>query len=260
MKWPSVSCICITRNRRLFLRQAVAYFNRALLHYPSDDVEMVIVDNGVDGWNFSTFPFDGMGRSRYTHRPDLAGQGGKARNLACDIARNDVIIHWDDDDWQHPERVTRQVKTLLTSPGDGLARTHNYYWYHMAERWACKSKTWQPDIGVGRSENTVGATFAYWKDTWKKTPFRENVGMAEDIAFQVDLRERGCSILDARDPELLVYMRHNQNASLLSNHDRTDIDTAACTLLIGQADLDFYDGIGELLPMVPGRESPWHTP
>jgi len=260
MKWPSVSCICITRNRRLFLRQAVTYFNRNQSNYPGK-MQFVFVNGGEGNWNFPVWPFnERLGISRYEHRPDLVGQGGKARNRACDIASNDVIIHWDDDDWQHPERITRQVKTLLTSPGDGLARTHNYYWYHMAERWACMSKTWQASGEVGRLENTVGATFAYWKDTWKKTPFRENVGMAEDIAFQVDLRERGCPMLDARDPELLVYMRHNQNASLLSNYNRNDEDTKACRKLIGQADLDFYDGIGELLPMVPGRESPWHTP
>jgi glycosyl transferase family 2 len=257
--WPSVSCICITRNRRLFLRQAVVYFNRSQASYPGD-LEMVIVDSG-EGWSFQTWPFTGgtLGICRLEHRPDLLGQGGKARNRACEIARNDIILHWDDDDWQHPERITLQVQKLLESPGDGLTRTHNYYGYCMAQRWACKSKTWQVPGGLGRLENTIGATFAYWKDTWRKTPFREDVGMAEDIWFQGDLRARGCPLLDAADPTLLVYMRHNQNASLLTHHDRTEADTKACRELIG-ADLDFYDGIGELLPLLKGRESPWHTP
>jgi hypothetical protein len=254
MKWPSVSCICITRNRRVFLRQALVYFERSFYDGP---LELVVVDATPGVTDVNPFTLQSGKAICCLARPDWVMQGGKARNLACEASRGDIIIHWDDDDWQHPERVTRQVKTLLEVSGDGLAHTHNYYWYHMAERWACKSKTWQALGGHGRFENTVGATFAYWKETWKRTPFREDVGMAEDIAFQVDLRQRSCPMRDAQYPELLVYMRHNQNASQLTSFDRTDADTEACRKIIGRADLDFYDGIGELLPMAPGRESPW---
>jgi glycosyltransferase involved in cell wall biosynthesis len=232
MRWPSVACICVTRNRRVFLDRAVNYFQRSTYE---GDCTLVVIDGSEkprNPWK-SQFYF-------HEHESDL--QVGNARNRACDESKDaDIIIHWDDDDWQHPERVTRQVKTLLESPGDGLACTSRYYWYHLQQRQAVKAHSWAGEGG------TMGATLAYWRDTWKKTPFQNVAG--EDIPFWSDLRDRGCPLLDAKDPELLVYMRHNQNGSALTQYQWSDEDTQEARKLMGP-DVDFYDGIGELLPVV----------
>jgi len=185
-------------------------------------------------------PSNGIGT--YFHEPNTPSNGiGNARNRACEESKGaDIIVQWDDDDWQHPDRITRQVKTLLESPGDGLACTSQYYWYHLQQGQAVKAKSWSG------GEGSMGATFAYWRDTWKKTPFQDVIG--EDIPFWGELRDRGCPLLDAKDPDLVVYMRHNRNGSALTNYQFSDEDTKEARKLIGP-DVDFYDGIGELLPM-----------
>jgi glycosyltransferase involved in cell wall biosynthesis len=233
MNWPSAACICVTRNRRLFLDRAVKYFQRST--YPGEHWLVVIDGSETPRDHYQSSAF-------YFHEPLALGNGlGTARNRACDEAKGaDIVVQWDDDDWQHPDRITRQVETLLESPGDGLAFTSRYYWYHLEQGQAARAMSW--DLGEG----SMGATFAYWRDTWKKTPFQDVLG--EDVPFQGDLRRRGCPFLDAKDPEMVVYMRHNRNGSALTTYQFSDADTQACRNLLG-GDVDFYDGIGELLPL-----------
>jgi Glycosyl transferase family 2 len=239
-KWPSVTCICITRNRRVFMRRAIYYFARSATAYGfMNDAELIILDGSKERQDvLPTLDDTGV---RYFHRPGSFMQAGIAHNECCEWAKGDIIIQWDDDDWQHPDRITRQVQTLLQTPGDGFAYTSRYYWYHLQQGQAVKAKSWEG------GEGSTGATFAYWRETWKKTPFQD-VGVGEDTFFQVDLRARGCPMLDAKDPELLVYVRHNQNGSALTNYRFSEEDTKGCRKLMG-SDLDFYDGIGELMPV-----------
>jgi hypothetical protein len=235
MNWPSVACICVTRNRRLFLDRAVKYIQRSFSFYPGK-CWMVVID-GSEERRVNVFPY-----VKYFHEPETTLQIGHTRNRACEESKGaDIIIHWDDDDWQHPKRIVRQVETLLQSPGDGLACTSRYYTYHVQQRQAVKANSW---MGEGGS---MGATFAYWRESWERTPFRE-VEKGDDIFFQGDLRDRGCPLLDAKDHEMMVYMRHNQNQSALTQYQWNEEDTLEARKLMG-ADVDFYDGIGELLPI-----------
>jgi glycosyltransferase involved in cell wall biosynthesis len=230
--WPKVSCVCITRNRRVFLRQAIEYFQRSRARYPGP-AELVILDGSEK--ISSVWP------ARYLHRPSSIMQAGLAHNEVCEASSGDIIIQWDDDDWQHPDRIARQVFTLMQAPGDSFAYTSQYYWYHLEQRRAAPAKSWST------GEGSTGATFAYWKETWRKTPF-EDITIGEDVPFQRALQDRGCPMLDAKDPSLLLYVRHNQNASVLTNYVWSDAATQSAREMVGP-DLDFYDGIGELLPV-----------
>jgi glycosyltransferase involved in cell wall biosynthesis len=243
---PTVSCICITRNRRVFLRRAIEHFQRAAQWYARIDgkAELVILDGSDEsfrGVKYGDHPIT------YEHVPSSVLCAGRAHNEACEAANGDLIIQWDDDDWQHRGRIVRQVEALcgsLTSPTPTADFTYSsaFYWYHLERRRACRARSW--DAGEG----SAGALFAYWKDTWKKTPF-EDVAVGEDIGFFSSLHMCGAKMHDAKDPELVVYMRHNQNGSALTNYLWDDASTAEARRIIGPADCDFYDGIGELLPV-----------
>jgi glycosyltransferase involved in cell wall biosynthesis len=217
----------------VFLDRAIYYFHRAHYNGPR---ELIIIDGSDERREVET-------TGRYIHNPSSVLQAGTAHNEACDIARGDIIIQWDDDDWQHPARILKQVSELLQFPGDAFAYTSRYYWYHIQQRQAVKAKSWEG------GEGSTGATFAYWKETWKKTPFPD-IPVGEDIPFQKGLRDRGCPMVDMQEGHLIVYMRHNQNGSALTNYDWSSEDTTnARELLRHYQDLDFYDGIGELLPV-----------
>src|SRR6266567_7684949 len=93
---PLVSCIMPTANRRQFARQAITYFQRQ--DYPSK--ELLILDDGQDCIQ-DLMPEDAA--IRYTRLTGKRSLGMK-RNLACEMARGDLILHWDDDDWMAPNR------------------------------------------------------------------------------------------------------------------------------------------------------------
>ena len=102
---PLVSCIMPTYNRRAFVPQAIEYFLRQ--DYPNK--ELVIVDDGTDPVKELIPTDDCMRYIRLAYRATI----GEKRNRACEQARGDIIAHWDDDDWQAPQRLRYQVEALL---------------------------------------------------------------------------------------------------------------------------------------------------
>ena len=94
-----------TFNRRSYLPQAIRCFLRQ--DYPN--LELIVVDDGSDPVR-DCVPEDE--RIRYV-RLDGKLKIGAKRNLACGLARGEFIVHWDDDDWYPPHRVSAQVGALV---------------------------------------------------------------------------------------------------------------------------------------------------
>jgi len=87
-----------TRNRRLFVVQAVAQF----LAQDYGDRELIVVDDGEDAVA-DLLPADSRIRPL---RLDRRATIGAKRNIACEAAAGEVIAHWDDDDWMADWRPT----------------------------------------------------------------------------------------------------------------------------------------------------------
>ena len=107
---PLASCVMPTFDRRAFVPQAVRYFLRQ--DYPAK--ELIIVDDGPEPVS-DLLPADP--RIVY-HRLESRTVLGAKRNLACDLARGPFIVHWDDDDWASPQRVSLQVAALTEGDAD----------------------------------------------------------------------------------------------------------------------------------------------
>lgn len=233
MKLPFVSCICMTRNRRVLLRRAIHYFQRARQNY-AGPTELVIVDG-------STEPNPEGRYFKYLHCPEPDWQGlsetriGHWTNVACEAAQGQIILKWDDDDWHHPSRIDRYV-SALASLDEGVAFVSSIYWYHMLERSAC--------IGHGAGGGTMG----FRKETWQKGHFVEKG--VEDTTFCAEHKARGIPFLDLRDPTLYIYVRHRGNTSPNTSYHFGQSETDKCRELFRvYGDLGFYDEISELLPM-----------
>ncbi len=249
---PFVSCVCVTRNRRLFLRRALAYYMRAaevlwtLWETPS---ELVILDGSEKRnpeWRPYFLPREMMSSFgyRYFHEPMTSkGKVGYCHNRVTELAQGDLIIRWDDDDWHSPNRIVQQMQALQLQPDGCLAFTSKFYAYHLAERKACKSRTWFTGGG------SMGSAFAYHKKVWEKCPFRD-VDEGEDNHFWTDIEAAKVPMVDMFDPNLFVYIRHNRNGSYLVNVDFTEEDMQAVrTVLDDNSDLNFYDELSEILPV-----------
>jgi O-antigen biosynthesis protein len=193
---PLVSCVMPTFDRRAFVPQAVRYFQRQ--DYPAK--ELVIVDDGPEPVS-DLLPADP--RIRY-HRLEARAVLGEKRNMACDLARGSVIVHWDDDDWASPDRVSVQV-AALTESGADISGVGSILYYDPARSLAWRF-TW-PD---GRRRWAAGPSLCYAKELWKRSPF-PGVAMGEDTRFVFSPAVR--RIADVREAGCIVGVIHRRNTA-----------------------------------------------
>jgi len=162
------TCIMPTADRRAFVPQAIAQF------FAQDyaDCELLIVDDGTDE---IADLVPGDPRVRYVRLEQRLVLGAK-RNFACERARGEIILHWDDDDWSAPWRVRYQVEQLMGAGADmcGLDRVLFYD--------ARTDQGWEYVYPRGAAPWVYGATLAYTKAFWRRNPFAP-VTVGEDSRF-----------------------------------------------------------------------------
>ena len=193
---PLVSCIMPTRNRRELVPQAIRQFLRQ--DWP--DAELIVVDDGDDKVA-DLVPDDP--RIRYLALDGRRTIGAK-RNLACEAARGEIILHWDDDDWMSDRRIRRQAEHLLASKAD-LSGLPSIYFHEPAT-----GGTWQFTSPVRGRKWVAGATFCYRKDLWRSQPF-EDVDIGEDMRFLWSGRRK--KVVPLAEPGLYVARLHPGNTS-----------------------------------------------
>jgi glycosyltransferase involved in cell wall biosynthesis len=165
---PRATCIMPTADRRSFVPRAIAQF----LAQDYTNTELLIVDDGTDRVG-DLVPDDP--RVRYLPLDRRMVLGAK-RNLACEQARGDVIVHWDDDDWSASWRVRYQVEQLIAAGADigGLDRVL----FHDP----ATNEAWEYEYPRTAAPWVYGATLIYTKAFWRRNPFPLlNVG--EDSRF-----------------------------------------------------------------------------
>ncbi|HET9920643.1 MAG TPA: glycosyltransferase, partial [Ktedonobacteraceae bacterium] len=198
---PLVSCIMPTRNRRVFVRQALLYFERQ--DYPNK--ELVIVDDGEDRIAdlVAGHPF-----VRYIARDQKLSIGAK-RNLACELAQGSIIAHWDDDDWYAPHRLSYQLAPLLAEQADitGL-ETACFFDLRSWQAWAC-SPVLHRRLFVG---DVHGGTLVYWRRVWERLSRYPNLSIAEDARFLLAACQRQARLQKLAHGQCFVYLRHERNA------------------------------------------------
>ena len=191
-----VSCIMPTRDRRTFVVDAVAQF--LVQDYPHR--ELIVVDDGRDAIA-DLLPADRRIRSiRLDRRTTI----GAKRNIACEAATGDVIVHWDDDDWFANWRLTYQVTALTEYSADvcGLSRV---YFYDSQSRSA-----WQYTYPPGGNPWVAGGTLCYRKAVWRARSFAD-IDEGEDTQWVWSLRDRKILALD--DPTFYIHRLHADNTN-----------------------------------------------
>src|SRR5262245_38802091 len=169
---PLVSCITPTFNRGRFLDQAVRYFARQ----DYSNRELIIVDDGTEP-ACSSIECEHVRYIRLSERKSV----GEKRNIGCAAARGEIILHWDDDDWQAPWRISYQVQELLDRGADvsGLD-TLLYFDPHSEKVWRY---TYQPSP----RRWVAGNTLCYRRSHWEGHPFPHlNIGEDARFVWQAD--------------------------------------------------------------------------
>jgi glycosyltransferase involved in cell wall biosynthesis len=185
-----------TANRQKFIPFAINYF----LEQDYPNAELVIIDDGLES---ATLLIPDHPNIRYFYSRPL-GTIGIKRNYACEQAKGDIIIHWDDDDWYASDWISKQIEALSSSKADitGLNQVI-FYSPAMNKRWRYEDK----DI---EQPWLCGATIAYRKSFWQAHPFID-IQIGEDYDF---VRNTGAKIFALDYPNGFVAILHTGNTSI----------------------------------------------
>lgn len=99
--------------------------------------------------------------------------GGK-RNNCCEIAKGEIIIHFDDDDYYAPDWISRSVHALKENNADLVGLRKAYFYKPNSLLKLYERKAGQPYV--------LGATMCYKRSMWERNKFRD-IKVAEDKYF-----------------------------------------------------------------------------
>lgn len=189
------TCIMPTANRRRFVPAAIRLF----LEQDFDEKELIIVDDGDDSIAdlVPTHP-----QIRYIALPKPTKLGSK-RNIACESALGEFIVHWDDDDWHAPWRLRYQVSALERGNLD-VCGLDDILFVDGA-----KEEAWEFTQPKGVVPWLCGATLCYRKSFWNNNPF-PNISRGEDSRFIFAARRAPVGILE--DNRFLIARIHRANS------------------------------------------------
>lgn len=105
-EFPTVSVVIPTYNRPEFYELIMR--NWDIIDYPSDKIELVILDDSPKIIKREITDK----RIRYLTSSKKMTIG-KKRNVLCKYAKNEYIVHMDDDDWYTSESVATRIRILL---------------------------------------------------------------------------------------------------------------------------------------------------
>lgn len=134
------------------------------------DKELVIVDDGdipIKPW------LPDHESIRYFQFPPLRLSIGLKRNIACELARGEYIIHWDSDDKYADDRIEHQMASIADHPRAAVSG-----WRTMKFE-TPEGRQW---LYSGPPYTAVGVSLLYKKSHWLIHPF-ECRSEGEDTSF-----------------------------------------------------------------------------
>lgn len=186
-EFPTVSVVVPTYNRPEFFELIMRNWNR--VEYPREKLEMIILDDTPK----TKVPLIKDKQIRYYTLPKKISIGEK-RNLLCNYAKNEYIVHMDDDDWYPPESIACRIRILLE-------------YQKKIKQDACfgctkvicldliTNQTFEAfDSSIEGLPSTLSeSTMAYSKKYWNKQKFQNDSKFAECLPFIKNRHDTVCS-------------------------------------------------------------------
>lgn len=179
-----------------------------------------LADYRDDLWFFHTY-------RRLSHRE---GPCGELRNLVLEYARGEYLVWFDDDDWQHPQRIEWLVEAMeqTSEPWAGWDRG---YCYDLMRDGAFGLRQ-----GVKKASRVINGATIYRTDAVRDVPYREDVKMASDGLWIASLMEKhstfGYRLID--DRVHAIWMRHDGNTCPTLRDARMDLTLQALADKVGK--------------------------
>ena len=125
---PTVVALMLTSDRHKLAKKAVTCFRAQT--YPL--ASLLVFDSGEQRLEMERQP-----QEFWCDAHEFSGAPiGKLRNAAIWLLLSaDVIVHWDDDDYSHPTRITEQVELLQASGADVVGYNQMLFWRTQPSRY-----------------------------------------------------------------------------------------------------------------------------
>ncbi|WP_327114359.1 glycosyltransferase family 2 protein [Nocardia sp. NBC_01730] len=219
---PRVSVVCPTYQRPAFLRKVVRHYCAQTF---GGGTEMIIVDDSPEPVDFLDEELCREHRIRYYRMPNKRMTLGDKLNLMTQLARGEIIVEFDDDDYYAPKYIERMVEFLGDAALVTLSRWFVYdpankvfcYWstdilsptHFMLSPWEplqpISTRGWHPDSVHGNLWG-YGFSFVWRKSTYPEVEIRGNPpdGLVCDYDFALRLQKAGFKTVCVPDTEGLV--------------------------------------------------------
>jgi glycosyltransferase involved in cell wall biosynthesis len=211
---PLISCLCVTENRSAFMPWLLWNYSRQVYKRR----ELVIIDS-------SERPFS-SDRSdvRIVTAPPGTGVAAK-RNLAMQAARGEIITWFDDDDWQHPDKLTSLVAALANKTV--VYAGTNQAWFVDLRRQQCVPyQTPQQEL--------IFNSAAFRREVVTALPFPETVRRASDTRWlQQVARQYVSKLCRLNRNDLFFWLCHEENLSNPAQRRRFSRPLSALREVVG---------------------------
>ncbi len=181
MSNPTVCAICLVNGRPKMTKRAI----RCFMDQTYGQKNMLIFDTAAipEPWGQ-----DGRGVNYWWGENKPQETIGALRNRAAYHSaryQSDILIHWDSDDWSHPNRIAEQVALLQASGKDCVGYRDMLFWDEtpgqFCSAWLYENKD---------TRRPIGTSLCYWRKTWERRPFADLPKNAESTSEYCDwLRE-----------------------------------------------------------------------
>jgi glycosyltransferase involved in cell wall biosynthesis len=193
-KYPFVSVLTPTYNRSKF----IPYLKKCFLHqeYPQEKMEWIIIDDGSEPVGEL---FEDMSNVKYVFLDEKINIGQK-RNMCNELAKGDIMVCFDDDDYYPPTRVSSAVKALYNTEYE-LAGGSEIYMYYSDIKEIYKLGPYGPN-------HCTNGTMAYTRKYAETHKYDEFVTHAEESSF-LEGYKNPCYQIKAED--IMLVMSHTMN-------------------------------------------------
>jgi len=209
-----VSCLCVTEGRRAFIPWLLWGYDRQTWR----ERELIIVDSSPVPWRSDRPDVRVIAASPGTNVPTK-------RNLALGAASGTWVAWFDDDDWQHPQRLALLAQALAAEPRAAFAGSTRSFFIDLHGE-SCRSYE-----GYG---TLIFNGAGFRREAAQAVRFNERQHRASDAGWMQALAARGAHRLVA--PQLLTaWLSHEQNISNDRTRWRFPLPLSALRAEVGEA-------------------------
>lgn len=204
-EFPTVSIVIPTYKRKDFYELILRNWER--IDYPREKLELVIVDDSKKNYTDKNF-FKKPG-IRYIH-VDKHMTIGEKRNYLCNAAKNEYIVHMDDDDWYPPESVACRIRILL----DQLKKTGKDHCVGCSKVLCIDLITNQMFEGFDPADDKVSpctiseSTMAYSKKYFLEQQYSNSSKCTECLPF---IKDREDTVITCPSVFIVTQFTHSNN-------------------------------------------------